>query len=55
MEVGEKHLKIIHISEELYTQTGDAHAVIQKTCGIILGMGCSHEEGTNLRGKLPSH
>lgn len=56
MEVGEKHLKIIHMSEELYTRAGDDHAMIQKTCRNYLGnqlFPLGTGEGTNLRGSSP--
>lgn len=57
MDMGEEHLKIIHVSEDLSSQAGDVHAMIQKSwenyvghCLFPLGPG----KDINLRGKLLS-
>lgn len=58
MDVGEKHRKITHISEELSIQAGDVHVMIQKPCENHVGhwlFPLGPGKGTNLRGKLPSH
>lgn len=44
MEMGEKHLRSIHLSEELHAQAGDVHAMIQKTYGNYPGNRLFHWE-----------